>query len=52
MGIVNIFTDIVILSMPMPFLYKLKLPTRKKVVLIGMFAVGIMLVALGTHSAR
>lgn len=34
------------LALPMPFLYKLKLPNRKKVALIGMFAIGIMSVDL------
>ena len=42
MGVFNIITDILILGLPMPFLYSLHLPMMKKVVLIGMFAVGIM----------
>lgn len=42
MGMFNIVMDIIILAMPMPFLMKLKLATRKKLVLVGMFAVGIV----------
>ena len=42
MGIINIFTDVFMLALPMPFLYKLKLAKRKKAALIGMFAIGIM----------
>ena len=42
MGIFNIVMDIIILAMPMPFLMKLKLATRKKLALVGMFAVGIV----------
>lgn len=42
MGIINIFTDVFMLALPMPFLYKLKLANRKKAALIGMFAIGIM----------
>lgn len=42
MGAFNIVTDILVLGLPMPFLYKLHLPLLKKMVLIGMFAVGIM----------
>lgn len=38
------------LALPMPFLYKLNLPTRKKIALIGMFAIGIMLVLVPERS--
>lgn len=43
-GIFNIFFEVVMLAMPTPYLYKLKLPMRKKLVLIFMFTVGIMFV--------
>lgn len=42
MGIVNIATDVVMLALPMPFLFKLQLPLRKKLAVMGMFAIGIM----------
>ena len=43
-GVFNIILEVIMLAMPTPFLYNLKLPTRKKVVLIIMFTIGIMCV--------
>ncbi|MCJ1451660.1 hypothetical protein MMC28_002000 [Mycoblastus sanguinarius] len=36
----NVFTDFVILIMPMPLLYKLQTPLRKKIQVMGMFLLG------------
>lgn len=43
-GVFNIILEVIMLAMPTPFLYKLKLPMRKKIVLIVMFTIGIMCV--------
>jgi hypothetical protein len=42
LGIINVIVDVLILGLPMPFLYKLQLPLRKKILLLGMFSVGFM----------
>jgi hypothetical protein len=38
-GVVNLITDVMVLALPMPYLFRLQLPTYKKVVLIGIFSV-------------
>lgn len=38
----NISTDVIILLMPMPLVYKLKIPTLQKVGLAMVFALGIL----------
>lgn len=38
----NLFSDLVILLLPLPFLYKLQMPLRKRLGLIGMFMVGVL----------
>lgn len=38
----NLFTDLVILLLPVPFLYKLQMPLRKRLGLISMFMVGVL----------
>jgi hypothetical protein len=42
LGIINVVTDIVMLLLPLPFLYNLNLKLRKKVVLLGMFSIGFL----------
>ncbi|KAM0270896.1 hypothetical protein ACHAQH_009258 [Verticillium albo-atrum] len=39
-GIINLVTDVVVLVLPMPLLYKLQLATYKKVTLIAVFGMG------------
>jgi hypothetical protein len=39
-GITNLLIDFMIITMPMPLLVRLTLPTRKKIGLIAMFSVG------------
>lgn len=41
MGFINLVVDLAIIAIPMPFLYKLLLPTPKKLLAMGMFGVGI-----------
>ncbi|KXJ88876.1 hypothetical protein Micbo1qcDRAFT_207014 [Microdochium bolleyi] len=41
-GITNIVADVVILVLPMPFIYSLTLERMKKAILAGMFAVGFL----------
>lgn len=38
----NLFSDLVILLLPIPFVYKLQLPLRKRLGLVGMFTVGVL----------
>ncbi|KAH8742939.1 integral membrane protein [Diaporthe sp. PMI_573] len=38
----NLFSDLVILLLPIPFLYKLQMPLRKRLGLISMFMVGVL----------
>ncbi|KAJ5159893.1 uncharacterized protein N7482_006897 [Penicillium canariense] len=40
----NIATDVTLLLLPMPFLIKLQLPKMQKVALMGVFAIGILVV--------
>ncbi|KAF2030826.1 hypothetical protein EK21DRAFT_64618 [Setomelanomma holmii] len=41
MGVINILTDILLIGLPMPYLYKLRLATPKKVLAMGMLSIGI-----------
>lgn len=38
----NLFSDIVILLLPLPFLYNLQMPLKKRLGVISMFMVGIL----------
>ena len=40
----NVFTDLVILILPIPIVWSLQLPKRQRLVLIGIFSLGGMLV--------
>lgn len=42
MGVVNIITDVFLLVLPMPYLYRLRLAPKKKVLAMGMLSIGIM----------
>jgi hypothetical protein len=39
---IHIFTDILLLIFPMPVLKKLQLPSRQKLALMGVFALGAL----------
>jgi hypothetical protein len=41
-GVINLFTDVVVLLLPMPFLYRLNMALYKRLVLIGVFSVGFV----------
>lgn len=41
MGFINLVVDVVIIIIPMPFLYKLLLPTPQKILAMSMFAIGV-----------
>ncbi|KAK3952040.1 hypothetical protein QBC32DRAFT_213470 [Pseudoneurospora amorphoporcata] len=41
-GVLNLLTDLVVLLLPMPYLYRLQMRTYKKVVLMGVFGVGLL----------
>ncbi|KAI1844735.1 hypothetical protein JX266_009191 [Neoarthrinium moseri] len=43
---INVVSDVVILLLPLPFVYSLQLALKKKVVLFGMFSVGFMTCAV------
>ena len=39
---INVVSDVVILLLPLPFVYNLQMALRKKIVLVLMFSVGFM----------
>ena len=39
---INVISDVIVLLLPLPFIYNLQLQLRKKLVLIAMFSVGFM----------
>ena len=41
-GAINLITDVVVLVLPMPYLYSLQLAVYKKVVLMVTFAIGFL----------
>ena len=41
-GILNVISDFAILVLPMPCLWKLQIPLRKKLLVMGMFATGFL----------
>ncbi|RDW67036.1 hypothetical protein BP5796_09785 [Coleophoma crateriformis] len=42
LGIINVITDVLILALPMPFIYNLQMRLQKKLLLLGMFSIGII----------
>ncbi|PQE06817.1 integral membrane protein [Rutstroemia sp. NJR-2017a BBW] len=41
-AILNLITDLIMVIMPMPMVWNLKMPRSKKLALMGMFGLGIM----------
>ncbi|KAL4863805.1 hypothetical protein BDV12DRAFT_206177 [Aspergillus spectabilis] len=41
-GVINLLTDVIVLVIPMPSLYKLQMATYKKVTLIAVFGLGVV----------
>jgi hypothetical protein len=52
LGIINVITDVLMLGLPLPFLYNLQMKTQKKVTLLLMFSVGFMCVQIQIHCTR
>jgi hypothetical protein len=50
MGIVNLIMDAILIGLPMPYLYKLAMPMRKKLLAMGLLSVGIGQVIVSTLS--
>ncbi|KAH6684932.1 integral membrane protein [Plectosphaerella plurivora] len=46
LGIINIIVEVTMLALPMPVLYKLQMPLRKKIVIISMFGIGFATCAI------
>ena len=41
-GALNVFTDVIILILPVPVVWKLQLPRRQRVAVLGIFATGVL----------
>lgn len=41
-GALNICTDVLVLGLPMPMVWKLQVPTRSKIALTGVFTIGFL----------
>lgn len=48
-AVFNISTDLIILSIPMPLLFKVRLPKKNKLILIGIFLIGLFTVGTPTY---
>ncbi|KAH6645270.1 hypothetical protein BKA67DRAFT_669379 [Truncatella angustata] len=46
LGIINVVTDVLILALPIPFVYGLNMKLRKRLVLIAMFSIGFFTCAI------
>jgi hypothetical protein len=44
-GVLNLITDVMVLVLPLPYLYKLQMRLYKKLVLMGVFSVGLLCVS-------
>lgn len=42
MGIVNIVSDIFLLGLPLPYIQKLRMPLKKKLIAASMLSIGVM----------
>jgi hypothetical protein len=42
MGMINIISDAFLIGLPMPYIYDLRMPLRKKLVAGGLLSVGVM----------
>lgn len=45
-GVLNLLTDLMVLLLPIPYLVKLQMRLYKKIVLIGVFSIGLLYVSL------
>lgn len=49
-GVFNITSDLMMLCIPLPMIVKLKLPLKQKIILSGVFSMGIFVVSMELHS--
>ncbi|KAL2852942.1 hypothetical protein BJY01DRAFT_83161 [Aspergillus pseudoustus] len=47
-SVINIFTDVLVTILPMPLIWNLKLPTRQRLAVISIFALGIVVDVAGS----
>ncbi|KAL2825646.1 hypothetical protein BDW59DRAFT_161606 [Aspergillus cavernicola] len=47
-SVINIFTDVLTTILPLPLIWKLKMPTRQRVAVISIFALGIVVDVAGS----
>ncbi|KAK8052451.1 hypothetical protein PG993_003836 [Apiospora rasikravindrae] len=45
-GVINLITDVMVLVLPLPNLYKLQVPIQQRVVLVGVFSLGFLTCAV------
>ena len=41
MGVINLITDAILIGLPMPYLYKLAMPKRKKFLAMALLSIGL-----------
>jgi hypothetical protein len=41
MGVINIITDVAILTLPLPYLFSLQMPWKRKIIAAGMMTIGV-----------
>ncbi|KAJ5958330.1 uncharacterized protein N7479_005480 [Penicillium vulpinum] len=47
-SVINIFTDFLVTTLPMPLIWSLKLPTRQRLAVISIFALGVIVNVAGS----
>ncbi|KAJ5795064.1 hypothetical protein N7457_001663 [Penicillium paradoxum] len=47
-SVINIFTDFIVTALPMPLIWRLKLPTRQRLAVISIFALGVIVNVAGS----
>ncbi|OQE40177.1 hypothetical protein PENCOP_c006G06986 [Penicillium coprophilum] len=47
-SVINIFTDFLVTALPMPLIWSLKLPTRQRLAVISIFALGVVVNVAGS----
>ncbi|KAF3770764.1 hypothetical protein M406DRAFT_240199, partial [Cryphonectria parasitica EP155] len=45
-ALINLVLDVIILTIPMPYFYKMRLPLRRKVLVMGLFSLGFITVGV------
>ncbi|KAJ6110063.1 hypothetical protein N7486_002298 [Penicillium sp. IBT 16267x] len=47
-SVINIFTDLLVTTLPMPLIWRLKLPTRQRLAVISIFGLGVVVNVAGS----